>query len=235
MDIMNDYEIIDNYLGLTITKKKSSEIRKILFERQARTYIDDVSRSPKRAHCLFPNVSTIRVDDESGICIALGLSQPRDLLIDNFGYLLRHLFSTGIVEDSLRDVSNILRPIGLKYVDADPGQATFDGGGPSYMQLGSGSTPVARSDYKIETALLSAPESSRQLMTNNMGYGSGECIQDTNIGPFGASETVREGVIIQGMNHDSTTVNYFAIARYNYTPTLIPIGQTAVIETTISI
>jgi len=235
MDIREDAEIINRYLGLTPTEKKKSEIRKYLIERQVETFARDVEHGKRDAHCLIPNVSTIHYVDEAGKYAALGLSQPRDLLTNNFGYLLRHLFSSGNVEDTFPDVNNDPRVIGLKYIDAVPGECTFGQGSPVYMQLGSGSTIVTRADYKIQTALASAPESSRQLMTNNMGYGSGECVQTTNIGPFGATETVREGAVIIQMNHASVSLLYFTIARYNYTPTSIPIGQTAVIETTISV
>jgi hypothetical protein len=81
--------------------------------------------------------------------------------------------------------------------------------------------------------LTAAPESARATITNNFGYSSPDMVLTSNVGPFGASETIREAVLwIQG-TATSSAFYWFAMARYNFSDVSIGIGNTATATITI--
>lgn len=108
--------------------------------------------------------------------------------------------------------------------------------GVPYVQLGSGATPVARTNFATETPLTGF-EGGLFNVSNGTGYGSAIVQMLQSIGPFSTAQTVREGtVFIQGSRSTSNlSAGYFALLRYNYTPLLVGSGETVSMDTTISV
>jgi hypothetical protein len=109
--------------------------------------------------------------------------------------------------------------------------------GTPYVQLGSGLTPVARSDFKTETPLIGF-EGGLFNVTNGSGYGSNIVQTLQSVGPFVTAQVVREGTVLifsSSQNISSLASAYWAILRYNYTPLAVGAGETVAMDTTISV
>jgi hypothetical protein len=107
------------------------------------------------------------------------------------------------------------------------------------LQLGIGLTPVARSDYKIETIAPGTIGSTNP--TNGAGYGSG--VVSFTIATLAASvaATITEGAVIKSGTYGFNSqppygpIDNFVFLRYNYSPLLISIGEQALVDTSIGV
>lgn len=230
MKVRTDTEIISQYIERSPTKRTLRQLHKELLERQRDYAIW------KKAPTLIPNVSSVHVTRNGGIH-KLGVSHPKDMFTDNFGrYVAMQFGITNFFFTDAKDESNISRSVRLQLVGGGTSIYTLADGGDTYTRLGSGSTLVARSNYNVETALTTAPENAAVINTANPGYANGVVTWVTSIGPFGASETVREGAVFSVWGTGSTNTNLkYCTMRFNYTPTLVLAAETAVVTTTVNI
>lgn len=155
------------------------------------------------------------------------------MMNDWFGKFIRQAWS-GVTTDFGPDYLGVPNAYRLK---AGAGQTLYGEPTtpPPQLRLGSSPIPVTRADFNVNVGLLIAPENGYIPATNLAGYGSGEVNLTSNVGPFGGTETVRESVIYNvGRNSDNIS-NFFPMARYNYSSTVVTIGNVAVVSITISI
>lgn len=230
---MYDEEIIKSFIDRRPTLKVMEELHSLLLDRQAEHLIKR-SIASKKYNAIIPNASTVHSLDNDGYFKSLGISSKDDLLTDNFGTTITLLVAQSETSPSLpmTDVTGSSFNFKMKGVGPMFNTTTV---GQCQIQLGSGSTTVALSDFGIETALVTAPESARVNFTNNSGYSGGVTTFIENVGPFGATETVRESAIFVEAQEVGNLTKIICLARYNYTDTQIGISNTAVVSTTISI
>ncbi len=130
----------------------------------------------------------------------IGFNDPRDLILNNFGNWIAGIFrapSTGNMDVTLTSVTPTARSVPIYkaqfsslYAFNAYAQNQFAGALGMQMQVGSGVTPAARANTKIETAFGTAPESGR-FGASNAGYGGGTMSISGSTGAGGAG-TVNE-------------------------------------------
>jgi len=126
--------------------------------------IDEIIRESIKLRDPFQHFSTVIISDRN-IIKGISQSKPNNLILDNFGTWLAGLLRSPVDADSdvsLTDTGNnarLMKMYDLQSVSCYVFNA-WDAGDPvgSHMQCGSGVTPAARADYKIETALGTPPE-----------------------------------------------------------------------------
>lgn len=168
------------------------------------------------------------------------------MITDNFGQCLASLLSNVASAPQLKPMrgrtlaATTQSAVGWGTISPRFGIWGLNGGSASgnpYVQLGSGLTPVARSDFVTETPLL-GPEGSLVNVVLGSGYGSGIVSILQTVGAFTLPQTVREGTIFIGSNSQNASVfgaQEWALMRYNYTPLLVGLGQIVTMETSISV
>ena len=145
------------YIGKTKTQKISDEINRDYrerFEKQFPTFFNPLQIKTKA----YSLVSVLRDNEIKGI----GMSCMNDLILDNFGKIFSAFFmNTG----NTISVADILSPpnttIDIWGSNTDNIFSTQGGGAGTFIHIGSGSTPPARTDFDIESPFGSSPENSR--------------------------------------------------------------------------
>jgi len=215
---MENSQILE-HIGKTKTQKLIDEIHSEYFELKSKKF--PVSKNEINDTCLVT-----AIDDKE--IKSIGMSCINDLLLDNFGYFFQGAFlrfasalplvaDSGLVETadfigfpafSARYNANSSVTIGTRF------------------QVGMGLTPALRSDFKIETPFVSAPESN--ITNTGLGvYTAG--LSRVNvagvISPTGDVGVISEFVMFakwQEFPAQSQTRNY-ALSRINISP-LVPFG-----------
>lgn len=133
----------------------------------------------------------------------VGFNVPEDLILNNFCKILTGLIRTPVVMDSgtyayvtLKSIANADKTVYVYHrggASSNP-DVTFNCGQGyncgTAIQIGSGTTAAARTNYCIETAFGSAPESGR-IGTSTGSYGAGTIAVGTAF-PAGGSGTINE-------------------------------------------
>jgi hypothetical protein len=99
------------------------------------------------------------------------------------------------------------------------------------VSLGTGSTPVAKTDVKTETEVYTAT-------ANNWGGFSPSIQNLTVVGPVGPAAIIQNGSFYMSgydTNIGPPDPHFIAWLRYNYTPLSVGIGESIAVETTISV
>lgn len=222
------------FVDTRVNPKNMREINLILVDRQLQYMRNRLRHTKNNSFVMIPNVSTIHVEDK-GYFSKIGVSQPHDLLSRNFGEIVKGIFAAQQTVSTMYNTAGVQKDCLLK---GDGTNSIWDAlaTGVPYVRLGSGSTLVTRTDNTVETSLVTAPENADTVFTSNAGYADGVISFMESIGPFGATETVRESaIIIAGREYATLTTQKYTFARYNYTPLSVTIAETAVISTTINI
>lgn len=167
----NDEHWQDNLLGLTFNKR----LEKAIAKRHAAQVKEESRRMVSESAfvtCLQPKTNKI---------LDIGFNRPNDLILDNFGTFIAALIrqpSTGSSPSfSLTDVTNSAQTF-MIYSNAPATNTTlafgYDNAGSTgtQIQLGSGTTAAARTNYAIQTAFGTAPENAR-FATGAGSYGGG--------------------------------------------------------------
>lgn len=168
-------------------------------------------------------------EPESKEILDIGGSLPGDLFVDNWGTVWAGLFRApinGNTAVTLTDTSNTARQL---YSMEDAG-ATFNASNAiigSRIQVGSGTTAPARSDYKIQTAFATAPENALfDTGTGSYAAGSGNITVSGSITAGNEAGTINEAILAGVwytysagaaenicICHDATTATAFSNAK----------------------
>lgn len=237
-----DIELVHEYVDQRISKNLRSSIIRELADRQ-----HEVIKSIQ-----IPNVSSLHVEDKDGYLITLGLSNPNDLITENFGYFLASCFApnvraapnwqpqtnTGGGGQTIQVQNNAPAP-GGSTSNAWPyfGDSRISSVGPFQVRLGSGATTVARTDFNVETGLVSSPESGWKTVSGGAGFvGATNSVDfSQSVGAFGGNETVRESAVAKtGIAINITPVQSVWF-RYNYSDTPIFSGQSVTMDVSLFI
>jgi len=227
----SDNDLLHEYLDKRNTPKTIAELHNELLERQ---------REYGRERML-PNVSTLKVIDD-GYIKKLAVSDVNDLITDNFGYILSSMFSVYLgngasvpLVDSGGAVRNV-KTAGTQAVANTQAGFFANGWSQAGVQLGTGVTPVARSDFKTETPCLG--NLGAIYFSTGAGYGSGDVTWNIQAGPATVAEGVTEGTLYYRgplENNTPTTGAYYAFLRYNYSLLNVGIGESVVAAFTIGV
>ena len=165
-----------DYIGKTKSRSLQDDIAKYVIEK-------------KKVFCKVDNfnlpMSIIDVTHpgEKEI-LQLGASIPSDLILDGFGQWINSWIGLPATNDFIDDSGNLLSAVKVKQTGSNLNSTECIDRGIQFetapdevspcgtlFRLGSGITPPARGDFKIETLLGSAPENSFQG-TGNGGWNS---------------------------------------------------------------
>ena len=187
---MNDEHWRDNLIGCTFSKRlEEAALRRHGIE-SALTRMDVQKQhllkllTGRKAE-LLPNmhesVMCAVLEPKNRKIIDVGFNDPKDLILDNFGKWLAAFVRSPIAGSGktvvLPDSSNTNRTLYIYDMDATTThgfQYGAAGGSPTgtQVQVGSGSSDPARSDYAIQTAFGAAPENAA-FDTGSGSYSSG--------------------------------------------------------------
>ncbi len=155
------------------------------------------------------------------------------MLVDNFGQFLKGHFtilSTGVRTTPIVNLAGVTRTLNIYgnqatfvWNDTNAVGTKVDSG-----QVGKGTTPATRSDFKIETPFTNAPESAKQVsLAGGYNSGLGKSTIQTNITPTGGSGSVTEFCKINNMTVDETnTFEPFVLTRDVFPPVAFIMGET---------
>lgn len=170
-------EYLLDYIGRTKTEKLEADILKFVLEQNKKFCNVESYNLP---------MSIVNVnkpgDDE---ILQLGASVVSDLILNGFGQWINSWIGLPATNDFINDVGTPIIAVRVKQIGTTDFSDTFcidrgidfepnpDENSPcgTLFRLGSGITPPVRADFKIETLLGSAPESSYQN-TGSGGYDS---------------------------------------------------------------
>lgn len=137
-------------------------------------------------------------------------SKPKNLILDNFGKWLAGFIRAPVAADTnvtLVDVAN--NSVAIKVFDDATSHFNMHSGGKALgtqIQLGDDNTAATRSDYKVGSALASAPESS-PFDTGTGSYSSGSITLSGSV-TMGGAETVWEGILIGQWRYSDTPTDF---------------------------
>ncbi len=185
-------QLLQDYKGYSYKQKVINDCHKIVLE--SKKNLDP----PALAECCLVTIQ------DKGEIKSLGASVPSDLIMDNFGELLKVLsyqLITGANESQgLTDITNTPINTFLRDMNAGASGFTFLNTASSArsfgvrLQVGSGSTTPTRQDFNIGTAFGTSPEDT-PFNTNSAGYNSvsGQITFGNNL-VAGGSGTVAEAI-----------------------------------------
>lgn len=202
---------------LTELKGKSYNSKTML---DADRYMKEQIKSFYGGHIPSFKESATIVCHDKGEIKGIGASCVDDLILDNFGKLLAGLIRspvTGASSITMTNESNLVKTINVWNTVAPAFNVVGNNIG-TYTKMGSGATAPARTDYKIETNLLTAPESGYQN-TGNGGWNSALGKMTTaNTIISGGSGTVKESGLVGIYADNASVVTGFLLAHDAITP-----------------
>lgn len=157
----------------------------------------------------------------------IGMSCLNDLLVDNYGNMLSGLLGGQAPSVNMKDTGGTDRAITIvgqqgTFTDTDPvGTATVG----SKIQVGKGLTPVARTDFNIETPFTGGIPSA-SVFTGQGGYNlAGKVTVSAVLSPTSQSGSISEACLFNWFNHVVTS-RFFMMAHDNISPAVgFIIGQ----------
>ena len=223
--MINDF--LENYVGFTAKQSVLDEIHKSLLQERAKVLGYENKVIP---------IATVRIEDpKSKEILSIGASIPNDLITDNWGELLAAIhgpFTTARTFSGLNDVGNG-GPFTIRVWRAASGNS-WDRNFRTQIQVGSGSSPVARTDFNIETAFGSGIESTR-VPSNSGGYNAtlGQVKVSANISPTTGGGTVTESCMFWDITDDASILRTYLMSHDLIAPGVVFLaGQSIVPEYT---
>ncbi len=187
-----DKYLQEQFIGKTFTEKLNDEMADYFSERK----FSVLGYLPR------PGAIAMVHTLEDGAIKALGASDPFDIINNNFGKWLAAMHAPVTNGGSFGEIGGGVDPLditnttrgGIFFYSTDARAYQGLSAGQSQIQIGSGSTTPTVSDFDIETAFSSGPESVRQTLVVNSGYASGigRVASGVNIGPTVNAGTVNE-------------------------------------------
>jgi len=223
---MNEY--LNQYIGKTSSQKLLFDANKYLFEEKLKKASNSIMET-----CLVHVENPLTKE-----IIGIGGSTPNDLILDNWGLLFaRHWRLVFNTDSNVILTDNTGASETLAFVRQSAGTNQFNntvaGSGGARIQIGSGSTTPARTDFTVSTPFITAPENG--LIVNTIG------ILDVPNGTVkvqafilaGGSGTINEaGHFCQWAN--SSNIDKFFMIAHDLISPAVPfiINQTITIEWT---
>lgn len=186
---MANVELLQDYKGYTFKQKVIDDCQKILVENKMKI----LGYQPRPSETALVCVTS---EKTKGEIKSIGGSEPHDLIGNNFGIWWAGMAGANNAIIVLRDSANGARNYKSRGTTFNPYNFALSMPFGSRIQVGSGTTAPARSDFFIESPFISAPESQGKA-TPNGGYNSGlgQVSVGATIGATGSSGTVAESML----------------------------------------
>jgi len=231
-------DLLNSLIGQSFNEKSKFEAYKILkqIHKQADQY------SMEKALCYIVDIGEIKGVGGSSLMKNKKTGEiVSDLVLDQFGNFLAGItknFAGGVRTAILKNNAGALRTLEIYTTSnvANFNRTTIGARG-ALIQVGSGSTPPARTDFKIETVFGTAPESALFNAPSSPVYNSG-------LGNFkynasisaGGSGTINESILSYSWVLNNANQEIFTAFRDIISPAQAFIaGQTIALEYTIQL
>jgi len=233
--LRTESDLLNSLIGQSFNQKSKFEAEKILDEIHCKAESRMIG---KKALCYIVDNLEIRgvggstlMKDRNGKIIS-------NLILDQFGVFLAGIFrkntgaNTSVV---LKDVSGVNKTVRMYGTTGSLFNDTASNIG-SGLRVGSGSTPPARTDFKIETAFGTAPESLNFVIGSNPIFNTAQGFFKTaGTITAGGSGTINESIHELLLNALGVTI-VFSMFRDIISPAQAFIaGQTISLEYTIQL
>ena len=183
----------DNLIGLSFNKRLEKAIHQRARIETTEYLMDRFSRDLAKFCSKMHETVVVAALNKDRKILDISLNKPNDLILANFGLWLAAIIrapSSSNTSFNIPDITNTSRTV---YTYQIGGTQAFNGGTPgTLLQLGSGTTAAARADYKIQTALGTAPENT-QFATSNGIYGGGSISFSASVSAGGSGTVTESG------------------------------------------
>jgi hypothetical protein len=202
----------DNLIGETFNKRLEKAIHRRAQQETFEWLMDKYEKKSKLFQPrLHETVVVAALNPKNRKILDVGFNKPNDLILANFGNFLggvvRAPITTASAAVNLNDNTNTARAFQIygPYNGTNFFLSGSTGGSlGTYLQLGSGTTAATRADYKITTALGTAPESG-QFATSNGIYGGGAMSFSGSVSAGGAGTVNETGFFGSWISTNGTT------------------------------
>ncbi len=231
--LRKENNLLNSLIGQSFNQRTKFESYKILKEihKQADQY------SMEKALCYIVDKGEIKGVGGSSLMKNKKTGEiVSDLILDQFGEWLSGIFvalPSGIVGRTVKNSAGTPQTVRLWAITNAFNDIETLG---AFQQVGSGSTPPARTDLTLETPFGTAPE--------NATFSTGNPVYNSGLGNFkpaglitaGGSGTINESVMFFGMKNSVGSNNTFGMFRDIISPAQSFIaGQTIALEYTIQL
>jgi len=234
--LRKENDLLNSLIGQSFNQKSKFEADKIL--KQIHKQADQYSMEKAMCYVLDKGEikgvggSSLMKNEKTGEIVS-------DLILDQFGVLFAGVMSRFRGIDKIIQLkSKTGALINLRAIGAGTTfpQTGFGGIGNSF-QVGSGTTPPARTDFNIETAFVNAPENTNMFPATdpvfNSGLGNFKMIASIT---GGGSGTISESIWIGRFLNTSNATNEYTFFRDSISPAVPFIaGQTIALEYTVQL
>ncbi len=239
--LRKENDLLNSLIGQSFNHKSKFKAEKILDEIHSKAEIRMIG---KKALCYVVDKNEILgvggstlMKDKDGKIVS-------NLILDQFGLWLTGIFareSTATKDTSIKDSGGTNRTVRVKTVDASAAGlfnarnvANFNG---IQIQIGSGTTAPARTDFTLETAFGTLPESIGFIAPSDPVYNSslGNFKYNASISA-GGSGTVNESILSGKWDDVGNVVRVFVLFRDIISPgQSFVAGQTIALEYTVQL
>jgi hypothetical protein len=191
-------------IGIERSEQRAKQLKEQLKRFDSELSIETITTLQNISEGAF--VTAVNPDNE---ITDIGFNCPDDLVLDNFGLWLASFVRSPISASTsvnLTDTANSSQQFQIYAISSSYNTFNNNGAIGTMLQVGSGSTAAARSNYAIQTAFGTGPEASR-FGTSNGGYGSGS-ISFSGAISAGGSGTVNELGCFGAFNNVSSQTKY---------------------------
>lgn len=206
----NDEHWKDNLIGHKLDKRIEQAIHKRAQQETMEYLMGNYGRRdviPRLHETVF--VAT----QNKGKIQDISLNEPNDIILDNFGYVVAGLIrqpTSTVNTVPLTDTGGNARTPNL-YITSAAGSVTNCNSAlaGTRMQLGSGTSTPARTDYAIQTPLATAPENT--FFNTGAGSYAAGVVSFSGSVTAGGSGTVNEAIFTGRWTYTGTTLADFAL------------------------
>jgi len=233
--LRKENDLLNSLIGQSFNQKTKFESYKILKEIHSKAQDRSIGKMAlcyivDKNEVLGVGGSSLMKNKKTGKIVS-------NLILDNFGEWLGAIFKTTITGN--RSTTLITEVGGSEFVQ-EYGGTLFNNGGTGFgstLQVGSGSTPPARTDFFVETPFGTAPENFRFAGISNPVYNSG-------LGNFklsatinaGGAGTINESILMMQWDNTSSALKTFTLFRDIISPAQsFIVGKTIALEYTIQL
>jgi len=236
--LRTENDLLNSLIGQSFNQRTKLEANKILTEIHSKAQDRSIGKMAlcyvlDKNEVLGVGGSTLLKDKKTG-------EIKSNLILNNFGLLLSVLFkkfdptNTGI---TIKDITNANKGINMwgnsvnRWMSSNPLSLG------SFMKVGSGSLAPARTDFNVQTAFGTSPESGNINAVTSPIYNSGlGNFKYAGIITAGGSGTIRESIFIFGIQVQTGGRIDSAVFRDSITPPVSFIaGQSIALEYTIQL
>ena len=194
-----DEHWLDNLIGLSLNKKIQYAIHRQA-QKETLEYLIELAIKGKLKHPNLHETVFQACSNNKGKILDIAINMPNDLILDNFGNFYAAIVRTPVSATAtftLNDIAPSAQTVAV-YQQYTASILNYTGGG-TQLQVGKGTTTPLRTNTSIETAMGTAPESTR-FGTGAGSYANGYISFAAAITAGGADTVNETGYFNYGFN-----------------------------------